>query len=172
MNWLDIIIAVIIALSAILGYKKGFLRKVLGIAGIILGFVLAVRFYKPISGFAGGIINSTSGWIPVLSFLLVIGIVFGLAVWVARFIAGLNSGTAMMDKILGTVFGLLQGLIISSILAVNLSLINYPDLQTRNSSKLYPVVYNIAPYLFEKILGFSPDLKTMYDEYKNLLKPK
>ncbi|MFI5145235.1 MAG: CvpA family protein [Ignavibacteria bacterium] len=172
MNWLDIVIAVIIALSAVLGFRKGFLRKVLGIMGIILGFVLAVRFYKPISEFAGGTIKSGASWIPVLSFLLVIGVVFSLAVWVARFIAGLNSGTAKIDKLLGLVFGFLQGLIISSVLAVNLSLINYPDTETRNSSRLYPLVYNVAPYLFEKVLNLSPNLKTLYDEYKNILKPK
>lgn len=172
MNWLDIVIAVIIALSAVFGFRKGFLRKVLGIVGIILGFVLAVRFYKPISEFAGGIIKSNSSWIPVLSFLLVIGIVFSLAVWVARFIAGLNSGTAKIDKLLGLVFGFLQGLIIASILAVNLSLINYPDAGLRSSSRLYPLVYNVAPYLFEQVVSISPDLKTLYDEYKNILKPK
>lgn len=173
MNWLDIVIAVLIALSAVLGFRKGFLRKVLGIAGIILGFILAVRFYKPISGFAGGIIKSGSTWIPVLCFLLVICVVFLLAVWVARFIAGLNSGTANIDKVLGLFFGFLQGLIIASVLAVNLSFINYPDMDTRNSSRLYPLVYNVAPYLFEKVLNLSPDLKTLYDEYKNIiLKPK
>ena len=172
MNWLDIVIVVIIALSAVLGFRKGFLRKVLGIAGIILGFVLAVRFYKPISEFAGGIIKSGSSWIPVLSFLLIIAFVFSLAVWVARFIAGLNSGTAKIDKVLGLIFGFIQGLIISSVLAVNLSLINYPDAEIRNSSRLYPMVYNVAPYLFEKVLNFSPDLKTLYDEYKNILKSK
>ncbi len=172
MNWLDIVIAVIIALSAVLGYRKGFLRKILGIAGIILGFILAVRFYKPFSGFAEGILKTNSGAVPVICFLIIIGIVFALAVWVARFIAGLNSGTATIDKILGAIFGFLQGLIIASILAVNLSFINYPDSQVRSASYLYPVVYNVAPYLFERVLDFSPELKNLYIEYKNILKPK
>jgi membrane protein required for colicin V production len=171
LNWLDIVISVIIAVSTVLGFRKGFLRKVLGISGILLGFILAVRFYKPVSEFAGGILKSGSTWIPVICFLIIIGIVFALAVWVARFMAGLNSGTAKIDKILGMIFGFLQGLIIASLLAVNLSLINYPDQETRNSSRLYPVVYNFAPFIFEKVLNLSPNLKILYEEYKNIFKP-
>lgn len=171
MNWLDIVIAGIIAIPTVFGFRKGFLRKLLGIIGIILGFILAVKFYIPVSQFINSIIKSNSGWIIVLSFLIIIGIVFSLSVWVARFIAGLNSGAAKIDKILGAVFGFIEGLIISSILVVNLTYINYPNIHIRETSNLYPVVYNIAPSLFDKVLNLSPDLKNLYEEYKKLFKP-
>lgn len=171
MNWLDILILLIISLSAFFGYRKGFLRKVLGIAGIILGFILAVRFYKPIAGLLSGLVGSSGSLISVIAFLIVIGIVFGLAVWVARFIAGMNSGTSLADKILGAITGFLQGLILASVLLVNMSFANEPEQKIRDNSLLYSGVYSVAPALFDKILALSPELKSMYIDYKNKLIP-
>jgi len=168
-NWLDVLIAIILALPVIFGYRKGFLRKILGIAGIILGFILAVRFYKPISDLFSGLIKTNSNWVPVIIFLLIIGIVFGLSVWVARFMSGINSGTKMIDKVLGAILGLVQGLILSSIIVVNFTYLNYPDKSVRDSSYLYPIVYKVAPAVFDGVLGFSPELKNLYEGYKKLL---
>ena len=172
MNWLDLLIAVIIALPVIFGFRKGFLRKILGIAGIIIGFILAVRFYQPISSLFSDIVKTNSNWVPVISFLLIIGIVFVLSIWVAKFIAGINSGTKMIDKILGAVFGLIQGLILSSIIVINFTYLNLPEKNIRDSSYFYPIVYKIAPAIFDRVLDYSPDLKNLYEEYKKILLTK
>ncbi|RPI13969.1 MAG: CvpA family protein [Ignavibacteriae bacterium] len=169
MNWLDLVIIIIVALSLFYGYRKGFLRKILGIAGLILGFILAIRFYKPVSGIFSGLFGISGAVSSVLAFLLVIGIVFGLAVWLARFIASMNAGTTAVDKILGAITGLIQGLIIASILMVNFTYMNYPSAAVRQNSLLYPRVYNIAPAVMDRIIELSPDLKSLYLEYKNRL---
>lgn len=171
MNWLDLIIVLIITIPTFFGFRKGFLRKLLGIAGIILGFILAVRFYNPVSSFLHNILSGDLLVVQVISFLLIIGFVYGLSVWVARFIAGLNSGTSLMDKIAGTLFGFLQGLILASILLVNLSYVNLPDSEVRNSSILYGRVYKVAPAIFDKIISYSPSLAQIYQEYKQKYLP-
>lgn len=149
-----------------LGYRKGFLRKLLGIVGILLGFILAVRFYKPVGVFFSELIKTNLNATYVICFLLIIIIIFSVAVWIARFIAGLNSGTTMIDKFLGTAFGFLEGIIIASVLVVNMSYLNCPDNKIRESSVLYPKVYNIAPVIFDKVISFSPELNKIYEEYK------
>jgi membrane protein required for colicin V production len=169
LNWLDIIIVVVILIFTFFGFRKGFLRKLLGIAGIILGFILAVKFYKPVSGFLSGLIKVNLSISGVLCFFLIIIFVFTLAVWIAKFIAGLNSGTTLTDKILGTVFGFLEGLLLASILVVNMSYLNYPDANVRESSILYSKVYNVAPAIFDKVISLSPELKQIYEEYKKMI---
>src|ERR1041384_2877039 len=100
MNWLDLVIVLIITIPTFFGYRKGFLRKLLGIAGILFGFILALNFYTNVGEILGHIIKGNPAAVKILSFLLIIGIVFSLAVWLARFIAGINSGTTLIDKIL------------------------------------------------------------------------
>lgn len=171
MNWLDIIIILIVTVPTFFGFRKGFLRKFLGIIGIILGFILAVKFYSPISSFLKGFIKTDTLIVDVISFIIIIGILYGLSIWVARFMAGMNSGTSLLDKIAGTAFGFFQGLIVASVLLYNFTYINFPDSKTRNESLLYSRVYKIAPAIFDKIISFSPDLKQIYEEYKQKFLP-
>jgi membrane protein required for colicin V production len=169
LNWLDILIALMVTLPTYFGFRKGFLRKLLGIAGIILGFILAIKFYVPVSSVLSTVIKGNPVFVNVLSFLIIIGILYGAAVWLARFIANMNSGTGMIDKILGTVTGFIQGLIISSVLLYNLALADMPSVQTRENSLLYKPVYKIAPVIFDKIIEYFPGLQELYKEY---LSPK
>jgi membrane protein required for colicin V production len=171
LNWLDLIIALVVTIPAFFGFRRGFLRKFLGIVGIIVGFVLAVRFYEPVANLINGLFSGNHLVGDVIAFLLIIGVVYGLSVWLSRFMAGMNSGTSLLDKIAGTVFGFMQGLIIASVLLFNLSYINIPDAKVRDSSILYGRVYNIAPFIFDKIISFSPELKQIYQEYKQKFLP-
>lgn len=167
MNWIDILIALLVTLPTFFGYRKGFLRKLLGIAGIIAGFILAIRFYEPVAGILSSVIKENPMFVKVLSFLLIIGVLYGASIWLARFIANMNSGTTLIDKILGTIVGFLQGLLVASVLLFNLSLADIPSKQTRESSMLYGTVYRIAPAAFDKVLELFPGLKQLYEEYKS-----
>jgi uncharacterized membrane protein required for colicin V production len=166
LNWLDIVIVLLVTLPTFFGFRKGFLRKLLGIAGIILGFILAVKFYDTLTPLLAKVIKENPVFVNVLSFLIIIGIVYGASIWLARFIANMNSGTSIVDKILGTVVGFLQGLLVASVLLYNLSFANLPSAETRNNSLLYGTVTKIAPAMFDKILEYFPGLQDLYREYK------
>jgi len=166
MNWLDIVIVLLVTLPTFFGFRKGFLRKLLGIAGIILGFILAVKFYDTFTPLLSKVIKENPVFVNVLSFLIIIGLVYGASIWLARFIANMNSGTSIVDKILGTAVGFLQGLLVASVLLYNLSFANLPSTETRNSSLLYGTVTKIAPAVFDKILEYFPGLEDLYREYK------
>lgn len=45
MNWLDWVLLIILAFSIISGLKEGLVKTVFGIAGMVVGIVLASRFY-------------------------------------------------------------------------------------------------------------------------------
>ena len=49
MNWLDIVIIVVIGISTFVGLKRGIIKAVLTLAGLIVGVILAGRFYVPLS---------------------------------------------------------------------------------------------------------------------------
>ena len=49
MNWLDIVIIVALAISTFLGLKIGIIKALLSLAGLIVGVILAGRYYAPFS---------------------------------------------------------------------------------------------------------------------------
>lgn len=172
MNWIDILIVFLVTLPTWFGFRKGFLRKLLGIAGIIAGFILAIKFYDSITPILSKVIKENPVFVNVLSFLLIIGILYGASIWLARFIANMNSGTSLVDKILGTIVGFIQGLLVASVLLYNLSFANLPSKETRDNSMLYGTIVKIAPAMFDKIIYYFPGLQDLYHEYKNpVIKP-
>ncbi len=167
MNWLDILIVLLVTLPTYFGYRKGFLRKLLGIAGIVLGFILAIKFYDSLTPVFSAVIKENRTFVNVISFLFIIGVVYGASIWLSRFMAGMNSGTSIIDKVLGTAVGFLQGVIVSSVLLYNLSIADIPSKQTRDNSMLYSTVYKIAPAVFDKVLEVFPGLQDIYREYRS-----
>lgn len=51
MNWLDLTLLAILALFGLRGYFKGLFREVFSLAGIGIGFVVAVRYYETVAAF-------------------------------------------------------------------------------------------------------------------------
>lgn len=45
MNWLDFVIIIVLIVSGISGAKNGLVKSVLGLAGVVVGIVLAGRYY-------------------------------------------------------------------------------------------------------------------------------
>lgn len=172
MNWLDILIAIIVTLPAFFGYRKGFLRKLFGILGLLAGFFVAVRFYSLLFDVLSKFMKNDPVITKVISFLLIIAAVYILFLWIATFMANMNSGTKTIDKITGAITGFIQGLILASILLVNLSYMNMPEQQIRNSSLTYSTIIKIAPAIFDRIIDVTPGIKTTYEEYKQLLLQK
>lgn len=167
MNWLDILIVLLVALPTYFGFRKGFLRKLFGLAGIIAGFILAIKFYDSISAVLSAVIKENKTFVNVISFLLIIAVLYGASIWLARFFSGMNSGTNIIDKLLGTAVGFFQGLIVASVLLYNLSIAEVPSKQTRESSMLYSSVHGVAPAVFDKVLDLFPGLQGIYNEYKS-----
>ncbi len=172
MNWLDIVIVLIVTLPTFFGYRKGFLRKLFGIIGIAAGFFLAVRFYSNVFDLLSKVIKGNPVLAKVLSFVLILTAVYLLFLWIATFMSNMNSGTKIVDKIAGAITGFIQGLIISSILLVNMAYLSYPEQPVRDSSLLYSTIYKIAPAIFDKLIEITPGIKTTYEEYKQQLLKK
>ncbi|MBO8127851.1 MAG: CvpA family protein [Peptococcaceae bacterium] len=51
MNWLDIVLLGILALSAFNGFMNGFFRSVTGLFSVGLGFTLALKIFRPVSDY-------------------------------------------------------------------------------------------------------------------------
>ncbi|MDR9786456.1 MAG: CvpA family protein [Peptococcaceae bacterium MAG4] len=50
-NWLDWMIVIIIVLSALGGLRSGFLKSVAGLAGMVIGLVVAFAYHRPLAAY-------------------------------------------------------------------------------------------------------------------------
>jgi membrane protein required for colicin V production len=164
MNILDIVFLIVIILSVVFGILKGFIRELFSLAFFIIAVVLSFLFYFE----AGNLflkqiknrnIANFAGFILIFVSILIIGSLVTFVIKKLFVIGPLKS----IDRILGGVFGLLRGVLISAILVFGL--ISFPlDDQLVLKSRLSPVIIQTI----EVFINLFPDkLKQKFNQYFN-----
>ena len=121
----DILFAVIMLASTIFALMKGLAREIISLVALIAGFTLAVFYYdvpakKLVEFCRTDSIANFLGFIIIFLGCILIGVVTSIIV--NRFVKA--ASLKWIDRILGAIFGLLRGWVISSILVV--ALIAFP----------------------------------------------
>ncbi len=119
MNWLDIILIVLLFVPTFIGFRKGLIKAVLYLAGLLLGIVLAGNFYQPVSRIFGFINNENAAYI--LGFILILVLVMVAAFFLARLLKSVISSVMLgwVDNFGGALLGFLFGfLFLGAILAI------------------------------------------------------
>lgn len=112
MNWLDIVIIVVLVISALVGLRAGLIKAVLSLVGLIIGVLLAGRFYVPLSEQLAfipqdGVAKIVAFAIILIVVMLITGIVAALLKWAASvmMLGWLNRlGGAFFCFLLGAIF--------------------------------------------------------------------
>jgi membrane protein required for colicin V production len=114
-NLLDWTVVLILLLSMVAGYWRGVIRTLLGLAGLVGGFMLAQGNYLPLGAWLHSkhLISSPFA-ASVVAFLLLFALVIVGAQLVARMLHTTirKSGLGYLDRMLGGAFGLLRGCVI------------------------------------------------------------
>ncbi len=145
MNILDIIIAVILAIAAFRGWRKGVIRQACGIGGLILGVWLGYRFGALLADW----FSMNAKYASLLCFILIL-----IVAIVVLYVIGLlfskvfkMTGFGLVDNIGGLALGVVKiGLLLSLLLGV---FVKFND-----SAKL------TNPEVFSESLLYEPMQKT------------
>lgn len=112
----DMIVLALIGGGAVLGYLRGFAQEALSLMAWAAAVVALRLFHTPVTEWLIPKIGTESGAM-VLAFFIVFGGVLGLGKLLARRIgkSSRDSVVGPFDRILGVGFGMLKGLILSTI---------------------------------------------------------
>ncbi len=110
MNALDWILLILVAYSAVRAFLRGFFQEAFALGGLVFGFLFACWFYSPLSTAIKGLITSPS-IAEFAAFLLILAATMILASLLGRLLRHTASaiGLGFVDRLLGAVFGLVQG---------------------------------------------------------------
>ena len=113
MTGFDISVLLIVGLSAITGFIRGFVQEILALAAWVFAIFAIRMLHAPATAWLEPHVGSESG-AAVLAFALCLGIPFALVKLVARW-AGSKSRASVLgpiDRVLGLGFGAVKGVII------------------------------------------------------------
>jgi membrane protein required for colicin V production len=159
MNWLDIVLIVLLFIPTFMGLRKGLIKTALSFAGLIIGIVLAGRFYDSLSVIFGFTNNETLA--NVLAFVLILTVVYIIALLLAKLLRSIAQSLLIgwVDNLGGAIFGLLSGfLLLGAILAVITKFTGSDVIAQSFMARLmldyFPVVLGLLPEDFKAIKDF------------------
>lgn len=149
---IDLVFFILIAVVTIAVTVKGFIAEILGKASFVLGLLLAIMFYDDL-----GI--TLSKYMPLLfakiaAFVIIFILVFLVFKCVQNILQNVFSGEILgsLDKALGFFLGLIEGVLITSVIFYVLTIQPFIDMQdTFSRSFLYklltPIIIPATSYV-------------------------
>lgn len=160
MNWLDIVIIVVIAISAFGGLKNGLIKAVLSLAGLIVGVVLAGRYYTPLSEQLtfipqDNIARIVAFAIILIGVMIIAGVLANLLKWAVSAVM-----LGWVNRIGGAIFGLVLGAVFcGALLAMWIKFMGIQSIivesaMTNMLLDFFPVVLALLPDEFDAVRSF------------------
>ncbi len=146
---LDMIVLLLVGGGLIFGFLRGFIFEVLTLVAWVAAIVALKLFHEPAANALTGVVGTYAG-AAVLAFALVFGVVFIGGKLVARQIGGRTKRSVVgpIDRVLGSGFGALKGLIGATLLYLAANLV-YDTIYGRTAerpewmaeSRSYPLLH-------------------------------
>ena len=147
MNWIDFLFIGLIAISGLISLYRGFVREVFSVVTWIVAIWVGIRFAGATAEYLPAALSDETlrlGIAFAVLFILVL-IVGGIAGIIAtRLVRG--TGLTGTDRSLGSIFGLLRGVLIVALLVFVASLTLVPEESWWQESRLVPE--------FERLVGW------------------
>lgn len=110
MNWVDVAVLIVVAFSGMLGFLRGMVREVFGLAAWAGAAIAAVFFFSQVQGIARRAISNVDIADPVAFGAVFLLVLIALSL-LARILGGAvrRSTLGGLDRTLGLVYGLARG---------------------------------------------------------------
>lgn len=168
MNVLDIIMVLILTLCVIRSLSRGFIKEIFSILGVIIGVLIASRYYCLLFPYFGRYI-SNQDYINLFGFTLVFLSVFLTVMLLGILLKALLKimFIGWVDHTLGGIFGLLKGMIYVALLVWVLTTFLPKGSGLMEKSRLSPYITHISKTFAVMI---PPELERVFNEKQQALK--
>lgn len=167
MNYIDILIVVAVAIGFLLGFKDGFVRKLVGIIGFVAAVIIAILF----SSFVGRLIESTLGiefyLAEIMAALLLFIAIMIVTTILKRVIHPFDKVNNLINQLVGGFVGILQLLFFMSAIFLLLNIFDFPDKKTQSSSVFYKYTYGFIPTSIDFLKDYTPSTEDVIKDYIN-----
>ncbi len=167
---LDIVGVILIILFFIRGYLKGLIVAAFSMLALLLGIICSLKLSQSFSEWLLKNGYVSSGWVQIVSYVVLFIGVFLLVRLLARLIQSAIEGMALgiFNKLAGGLLYAFTGAVLWSSLLWLGSKMHIITAQAIADSKTYPWLSQLAPWFFEqagKLLPFAKDVFSKLEHF-------
>ncbi len=171
MNLIDGIVSIFILYFAWIGFRNGLVKEVFRIVGLVLACFFAFQYADFVGPLLHPLLDIPSKYLPYIGFALIFALSF-FAVQIG--IIFLDSIIQLLllsipNRLFGSLFGIIKGSLMVSIVLIFLSGFNYPKSEVIHNSLLYRPILNVAPASYDVVARVLPGVKPYKDSVDNYL---
>ena len=158
MDWLDLVLVIFLILTALVGFSRGLLRTVIPLIGLVIGIVVAGRYYDALAH----VVSKDSHAAYVAAFAIIVVAFLIAAVILADVLHRLLTIVLLgwVDHLAGLLFGVLFGVIIAGAVldvllkhSVGVSTIQDSGVASFVVDK-FPAAHSLMPRDFDQVRDF------------------
>lgn len=167
MNYIDIIIIAAILIGFLLGFKDGFVRKLIGIIGFIAAVVIAILFASHFGRMIESAMNIEYYLAEIMAGLILFIALMIVTTILKRVIHPFDKVNNLINQLIGGFVGVIQLLFFISALLLLLNIFDFPNKKTQNDSYLYKYAYGVIPTSINFLKDYTPDTEDVIKDYIN-----
>lgn len=164
---LDIFLVLSIIVGFLLGYKDGFVRKLIGFLGFCVAVLMSIRFSDIGASVMTSVFGADTELAEIIGGIVIFLIVILLTAVLKRIVHPFDRVNGLINQVLGGITGAVQIIFFLSALLYLLSIFNFPTKEKAEGSFIYNRVYSVIPTAVELIKDYTPDTKVIIKEYIN-----
>lgn len=170
MSIIDIVIVILLALSAIQGYRKGFIHSITSLLALFLGIYFAFYFSDVTAEFIQEMFKFGGKYLNIIAFVLTLVLVIVVVSAIGKIVEKIMKAILLgfLNSIAGAVFGVLRGVLVLSLLIMLMGYMNVEEKliskEKQQSTRFYEGVKEFAPYLLKK---FNLEKKLQHLDFWN-----
>ncbi len=177
MGWIDLAVLALLAVAVFVGFRKGLVQEIVGIAALVAAFVAAVLLSRPAAQIVRRLVSAIPEQIaPTIGFVAVFLAVFLAITVVGWLLSKMIKATPLdvADKLGGMAVGLIKGALVISVLLLLLAMVPLPkDVSDRlDRSAAIRTMRKVAPWVYQHTKGLWPKAKEMYQDFQRQPEPK
>jgi membrane protein required for colicin V production len=149
MNAADYAIIAALAISLVFGLVRGFMREAIALLAWLGGLWLAWRYADAVKPFLGGMLTDEPQrtWVARALILATVALVGWLVAEVLSYFVQQSGLSVMVDRLLGTLFGFIRGVVLVSLLAMLGALVRLDEVHWWKKSALIPYAVEVSHWI-------------------------
>lgn len=163
MNYIDLVLAIMLLLAAIQGFRKGFIIEFASLAALILGIWGGIKFSDLTANFITKHTNYTSEYLSTIAFLVTFIIIVILIHIMGKMLDSVVRAVFLgfLNRLSGIIFGVLKTAVILSVLLLLFDevdeTVHLLPTKQKQESQLYGPMKSVVPTLFPFIKLWKSD---------------